>query len=56
AWEAIDINMIRKSFKCCGISNTMDGTKDDLILDFKRLMAQINSGKGIEEQNDDKNN
>ncbi|CAG8664148.1 16542_t:CDS:1 [Racocetra persica] len=24
AWKAVDINMIRKSFKCCRISNTMD--------------------------------
>ena len=33
----------------------MDGTKDNLILDFTRLMTQINSGRGIEEQNDDEN-
>ena len=56
AWEAVDINMIRKSFKCCGISNTMDGTEDDLILDFTRLTARTNSGRGIEERNDDENN
>ncbi|CAG8781878.1 25853_t:CDS:2 [Racocetra persica] len=36
AWEAVDINMIRKSFTCCGIFNAMDGTEDDLIFDFMK--------------------
>ena len=37
SWEAMDINMIRHSFKCCGISNDMNGSEDTLIFNFDRL-------------------
>jgi hypothetical protein len=40
-WDAIDINMIRRSFKCCGVSNATDGTEDNLIFDFDRLESKI---------------
>ncbi|CAB4424015.1 unnamed protein product [Rhizophagus irregularis] len=40
-WDAIDINMIRRSFKCCGVSNAMDGTEDTLIFDFDRLEHRV---------------
>jgi hypothetical protein len=41
SWDAIDINMIRWSFKCCGVSNATDGTEDNLIFDFDRLESKI---------------
>jgi hypothetical protein len=28
SWEAMDIDMIRRSFKCCGISNNMNGSEE----------------------------
>ena len=31
AWNEIPIDMVKKSFKKCGISNALDGTEDDLI-------------------------
>jgi hypothetical protein len=40
-WDAIDINMIRRSFKCCGVSNAMNGTEDTLIFDFDRLENRV---------------
>jgi hypothetical protein len=33
----MDIDMIRRSFKCCGISNDMNGLEDTLIFNFDRL-------------------
>jgi hypothetical protein len=27
SWDTIDINMIKHSFKCCGVSNAIDGQK-----------------------------
>ena len=41
-WDAIDINMIRRSFKCCEISNATDKTEDILIFDFNRLEDKVN--------------
>jgi hypothetical protein len=36
SWDSMDINMIRNSFKCCGISNDMNGSEDNLIFDFNQ--------------------
>ena len=36
SWDSMDINMIRNSFKCCGISNNMNGSEDNLIFDFNQ--------------------
>ena len=32
AWADISEEMVRKSFKTCGISNAIDGTEDDAVL------------------------
>lgn len=37
SWEAMDIGMIRRSFKCCGISNDINGSEDTLIFNFDQL-------------------
>src|SRR3954452_25138996 len=37
SWNAVDVNLIQKSFKCCGISNKRDETEDDWIFDYNRL-------------------
>ena len=29
AWREISVEMVAKSFKTCGISNSLDGTEDD---------------------------
>jgi TATA-binding protein-associated factor Taf7 len=49
SWESIDTNMIRRSFKCCGVSNSLDGSEDNLIFDFNKVEEVNNRGKGIEE-------
>lgn len=37
AWDNIDVEKVKKSFKCCGISVAKDGTEDDLIFDYDLL-------------------
>jgi hypothetical protein len=54
SWNAIDISLIQRSFKCCGISNKRDGTEDNLIFDYERL-GQVKSSDEIEILDDDKN-
>ncbi|CAG8691411.1 10786_t:CDS:1, partial [Funneliformis caledonium] len=41
-WNAVDINKIRQSFKCCGILNAADRTEDTLIFDFNQLEDRVN--------------
>jgi hypothetical protein len=51
SWEAMDINMIRRSFKCCGVSNDMNGSEDTLIFDFNQLNKD-NLGKDVVHDNE----
>lgn len=37
SWNAVDVNLISRSFKCCGISNKRNGTEDDWIFNYDRL-------------------
>src|SRR6266498_2338642 len=54
SWNAIDIGLIQRSFKCCGISNKRDGTEDDWIFNYDRL-NQTKTHDEIEILNDDEN-
>ena len=37
AWDSINVEKIKKSFKYCGISVAKDGTEDDFIFDYDFL-------------------
>jgi hypothetical protein len=55
SWDAIYINMVKRSFKCCGVSNAIDGSEDDLIFDSSRIEDVNNHERGIEEENENYN-
>jgi len=50
AWENVNPALIRKSFKCCGISVETNGTEDDEIFDYDGLMIDE------DKENNDENN
>ncbi|GES99374.1 pogo transposable element with KRAB domain [Rhizophagus clarus] len=52
SWDSIDTNMIKRSFKCCGVLNSLDGSEDNLIFDFNKVKEINNRRKGIEEENE----
>ncbi|GBC07964.1 hypothetical protein RclHR1_07810006 [Rhizophagus clarus] len=37
SWDAVDVNLIQRSFKCCRISNKRNGTEDDWIFNYDHL-------------------
>jgi len=37
AWDDIDIQLIKCSFKCCGISIAMDGSENHLLFDYDQV-------------------
>ncbi|CAI2181537.1 11395_t:CDS:2 [Funneliformis geosporum] len=37
AWNSMNVEKIKKSFKCYGISIVKDGTEDDFIFDYDFL-------------------
>ena len=45
--------MIMRSFKCCDISNAIDGTEDNLIFDFNKVESTNNPRRGIDEDNEE---
>src|SRR5204863_1366629 len=52
SWDAIDSNMIKRSFKCCGISNDINGLEDDLIFDLSKFENVNNRNREVEEENE----
>ena len=54
-WEKVDSSLIRKLFKCCGISINTDGTKDDEIFDYNNLLDKENCDGNGEGENENEN-
>ena len=48
SWNAVNVNLIRRSFKCCGISNNRDGSEDDWIFNYDRLGQTDRLNDGVE--------
>lgn len=65
SWNAVDVNLIKRSFKCCGISNRRDGSEDGWIFDYRRIDQtrsndevrtpddELNESEDDESENDD---
>jgi hypothetical protein len=41
SWEEVDLHLIIKAFKCCGVSVKMDGTEDDIVFDYELLNENL---------------
>ncbi len=55
-WDNIDINLIKKSFKCYDISVTRDGSKDNLVFNYNGLKnKKSKKTEQIIDINDEKN-
>ena len=37
SWDEVDEDLIRRSFKCCGISTNTDGSDDNDLFDYDKL-------------------
>src|SRR4051794_10992312 len=51
SWYAVDTNIVRRSFKCCEVSNAINRSKDDLIFNFNRVQNINNHKREIEKDN-----
>jgi hypothetical protein len=45
SWKSMDIIMIQRSFKCCGVSNDINGSEDTLIFDFDKANGGNTQGE-----------
>ena len=41
SWDEVSDDLIRKSFKCCGVSTKIDGSEDDCLFDYNRLLDPV---------------
>ena len=52
SWKEVSINLIKNSFKCCGISTELDRSEDDLLFDYENLLDSVNDNEKIKDPND----
>ena len=52
SWNAIDVNLIQRSFKYCSISNKCNETEDKLIFDYNYLKQSGQSDDRVEIDNE----
>src|SRR5688572_30508870 len=55
-WKKVDSNLIRKSFKCCGISVKTNVSEGDMIFDYNDLMVDEDKENELSDENDEENN
>lgn len=53
SWRDVDISIIQRSFKCCGISTARDGSEDNLIFDYDNI---VNTKKNKQSGQDEVHN
>ena len=51
SWNEVSVDLIRKSFKCCGISTKLDGSEDDQLFNYDELLGSENDDEEIEDPN-----
>ena len=42
-WNEVDVSLIQKSFRCCGISTKLDGSEDNQLFNYGNLLDQVNN-------------
>ena len=38
SWDEVDISIIKRSFKCCGVSTCLNGSKDNQLFQYENLL------------------
>ena len=54
-WEEVSVDLIKNSFKCCGISTKLDGSEDDLLFDYDKLLGSVDDDKEVKDPNNQDN-
>jgi hypothetical protein len=49
SWDDVSSDLIKKSFKCCGVSTKLDGSEDDQLFDYDKV---VDSDEEIEEDSE----
>ena len=50
SWDEVSEDLIRKSFKCCGISTNIDGSEDDCLFEYDDLLDDMNDTDDMDDK------
>ena len=51
SWEEVSVDLIKNSFKCCGVSTKLDGSEDDLLFEYDKLLGSVDDDEEVEDPN-----
>jgi hypothetical protein len=53
SWDDVDEDLIRRSFKCCGVSTNTDGSEDNDLFDYDKLLGMPEDDDEVDINNSD---
>jgi hypothetical protein len=56
SWDDVDEDLIRRSFKCCGVSTNTDGSEDNNLFDYDKLLGMPEDDDEVDINNSDEEN
>ena len=48
SWDDVSVELIKKSFKCCGVSTKLDGSEDDQVFDYDKVLDSDDEVEDLE--------
>ena len=51
SWEEVSVDLIKNSFKCCGVSTKLDGSEDDLLFEYDKLLGSVDDDEEVKDPN-----
>jgi len=51
AWDAVETGLIKRAFKCCGVSVEMDGSEDEFVFDYDWVEDEFTVDEDKENRN-----
>ncbi|GBC49157.1 pogo transposable element with KRAB domain [Rhizophagus irregularis DAOM 181602=DAOM 197198] len=52
-WDDVDKDLIRRSFKCCGVLTNTDGSEDNDLFDYDKLLSMLEDDNEVDINNSD---
>jgi hypothetical protein len=56
SWDDVDEDLIRRSFKCCGVSTNTDSSEDNNLFDYDKLLGMPEDDDEVDINNSDEEN
>src|SRR3989337_3541927 len=51
SWKEVSVDLIKNSFKCCDVFTKLDGSEDDLLFEYDKLLGSVDDDEEVEDPN-----